>query len=206
MAEGGGKKRHAENEKSENKGNVKKKFTGHWSQGLLSSMNDPDLIVESDDKMVVIKDKYPKAKYHFLVMPKESIPNLKSLKTEHLDLLKHFDKKGREVAEKTDANIRFRYGYHSVPSMSHLHMHVISQDFNSPCLKTKKHWNSFTSQYFVDSEEVLKMLEKDGKVHFDVKDYQALLNQDLRCHVCKRPQKNMPTLKEHIKTHDYTVP
>ena len=25
---------------------------------------------------------------------------------------------------------------------SHLHMHVISQDFDSPCLKNKKHWNS----------------------------------------------------------------
>ena len=37
---------------------------------------------------------------------------------------------------------------------SHLHMHVISQDFNSPCLKTKKHWNSFTTSYFVDSTGV----------------------------------------------------
>ena len=37
---------------------------------------------------------------------------------------------------------------------SHLHMHVISQDFDSPCLKTKKHWNSFTTSYFVDSTGV----------------------------------------------------
>ena len=34
---------------------------------------------------------------------------------------------------------------------SQLHMHVISQDFDSPSLKTKKHWNSFTTEYFVDS-------------------------------------------------------
>ena len=34
---------------------------------------------------------------------------------------------------------------------SHVHLHVISQDFNSPCLKTKKHWNSFTTEYFIDS-------------------------------------------------------
>lgn len=31
-------------------------------------------------------------------------------------------------------------------------MHVISQDFSSSCLKTKKHWNSFTTEYFVDAE------------------------------------------------------
>lgn len=35
---------------------------GHWSQGLLSSMNDPNLIVESDERVVIIKDKYPKVK------------------------------------------------------------------------------------------------------------------------------------------------
>jgi len=34
---------------------------------------------------------------------------------------------------------------------SQLHMHVISQDFNSASLKTKKHWNSFTTEYFIDS-------------------------------------------------------
>ena len=32
------------------------------------------------------------------------------------------------------------------------HLHVISQDFDSPSLKNKKHWNSFTTPYFVDSK------------------------------------------------------
>ena len=31
-------------------------------------------------------------------------------------------------------------------------MHVISQDFDSASLKTKKHWNSFTTAYFVDAQ------------------------------------------------------
>jgi len=30
----------------------------------------------------------------------------------------------------------FRYGYHAIPSMALLHMHVISQDFISDSLKT----------------------------------------------------------------------
>ncbi len=33
---------------------------GHWSLGLLDSMNDPQLQVYKDDKLVIIKDKYPK--------------------------------------------------------------------------------------------------------------------------------------------------
>ena len=35
---------------------------GHWAQGLLEAMNDPNLIVESDERIVIIKDKYPKVK------------------------------------------------------------------------------------------------------------------------------------------------
>lgn len=33
---------------------------GYWSQGLLASMKDPNLIIYSDSNLVVIKDKYPK--------------------------------------------------------------------------------------------------------------------------------------------------
>ncbi|BFZ06136.1 hypothetical protein BsWGS_09174 [Bradybaena similaris] len=125
--------------------------SGHWSQGLLAAMNNPWSTVVSDDKLVVIKDKYPKAMYHFLVMPRRNIPSLKHVTKTDLDLLRHMQKQGEEVAEKANKELQFRFGYHVVPSMSHLHMHVISQDFNSPFLKTKKHWNSFTTQYFVDS-------------------------------------------------------
>lgn len=60
MAEGKSKKRPLEDENSKTDKKTGKKIVGHWSQGLLSSMTDPDLIVESDDKMVVIRDKYPK--------------------------------------------------------------------------------------------------------------------------------------------------
>lgn len=37
-------------------------------------------------------------------------------------------------------------------SYSQVHLHVISQDFDSPSLKNKKHWNSFTTDYFMDSQ------------------------------------------------------
>ena len=40
------------------------------------------------------------AKFHFLVLPREKIPNLKSLSTSHLDLLRHIHEKGEEIALK----------------------------------------------------------------------------------------------------------
>lgn len=183
-------------------GNATKKPFGHWSMGLKSSMDDPELRVDSDDKCVIIKDKYPKARYHFLILPKENIPNLKSLKPDHVLLLKHIHEKGEDLARKYETEkLKFRLGYHGIPSMSHVHMHVISQDFDSPCLKTKKHWNSFTSDYFRDSLDVIKELEETGTVQVDRSKFEDYLKQPLKCHVCKKEQKNIPTLKQHILTH-----
>lgn len=176
--------------------------SGHWSQGLKASMQDPKMQVYKDDKVVVIKDKYPKARYHWLVLPWESIASLKALGRDHCDLLRHMHKIGdRMVDECPDASLlRFRSGYHAIPSMSHVHLHVISQDFDSPCLKNKKHWNSFTTDYFIESQEVIAMLEQDGKV--TVKEgMNELLKLPLRCHVCHKELSTVPQLKEHLKSH-----
>ncbi|XP_078070071.1 aprataxin [Mustelus asterias] len=180
----------------------RKDFQGMWSQGLKVSMQDPKMQVYKDDTVVVIKDKYPKARFHWLVLPWESISSLKAVRRDHLTLLQHMDQVGQKlVQECLDSDmLKFRLGYHAIPSMSHIHLHVISQDFDSPCLKNKKHWNSFNTDYFLESEDVMKMVERDGKV--TVKDGTAeLLKLPLMCHVCQRQQSTMPQLKEHLKKH-----
>lgn len=53
-----------------------KQRTNHWATGLLQAMKDPSLQVISNDIAVVIKDKYPKAKYHYLILPWENIPDI----------------------------------------------------------------------------------------------------------------------------------
>lgn len=175
---------------------------GHWSQGLKTSMQDPQMQVYKDDKVVVIKDKYPKARYHWLVLPWQSIPSLKALRGEHCDLLKHMQRVGERMIQQCpdSSTLRFRSGYHAIPSMSHIHLHVISQDFDSPCLKNKKHWNSFTTEYFIDSQDVIQMLETNGKVSVK-EDTSELLKLPLRCHVCHKESATIPSLKEHLKSH-----
>lgn len=127
--------------------------TGHWSMGLHKSMEDPKLVVKSDNLVTVIKDAYPKAEFHYLILPKQNITSLKAIKKEQLDLLQYMDKIARElISEEHHKNKQFKMGYHAEPSMSYLHMHVISTDMNSTCLKTKKHWNSFTTDFFIKSE------------------------------------------------------
>ncbi|KAK3764136.1 hypothetical protein RRG08_039305 [Elysia crispata] len=181
------------------------KNSGHWSQGLLASMNDTNAVVDSDDTVVIIKDKYPKALFHFLVMPRQKIPYLKSVTTNDLALLEYIQKKGEEIAQRANTELKFRFGYHAVPSMSHLHMHVISQDFNSPCLKTKKHWNSFTTEYFVDSKDVIQQIKLKGIFSPDIHEMNELLKRDLRCHVCNKGFSTISSLKAHIVMHDVTV-
>ncbi|CAG0891710.1 unnamed protein product [Darwinula stevensoni] len=122
-----------------------------WQGGLLRSIKNPKMKIKEDDKVTVIKDLYPKAVHHYLVIPKEPIVNLLKLTKDHLHLLEHMDAVGMEITSQFPKE-EFRLGYHAVPSMSQLHLHVISQDFNSPFLKTKKHWNSFTSKFFLESQ------------------------------------------------------
>ena len=43
-------------------------------------------------------------------------------------------------------------GVHAVPSMAHLHIHVISRDRHSPCMKHRKHYNSFATEFMVPLE------------------------------------------------------
>ena len=53
-----------------------KRFNNHWSQSLYAAMNDKELVEYEDEKICVIKDKYPKAQKHFLVLPKEKLATL----------------------------------------------------------------------------------------------------------------------------------
>ncbi|XP_061779054.2 aprataxin isoform X1 [Nerophis lumbriciformis] len=175
---------------------------GHWSQGLKASMQDPNMQVYKDDQVVVIKDKYPKARYHWLVLPWVSIASLKALRKEHCGLLRHMHGVAEQMVQQCPQarSLDFRSGYHAIPSMSHVHLHVISQDFDSPCLKNKKHWNSFTTEYFINSQDVIGMLESDGRV--TVREGTSdLLKAPLRCHLCRHQPATIPALKQHLKSH-----
>ncbi|UJR25656.1 hypothetical protein I4U23_007007 [Adineta vaga] len=180
----------------------------HWSVALSDALNDESVRLYRDDLCTVIKDKFPKARIHLLVMPNQFIADLKCVNDTDLPLLKHMLKIGKEIAEKTAAKAnatglfaRFRYGYHAIPSLSLLHMHVISQDFISDSLKTKKHWNSFTSEYFLDASDVIDDLQANGSIRTDTTRMKRLLGNELQCHQCSNTFATMPKLKQHLMTH-----
>ena len=179
----------------------------HWTQGLYASMKDSSLLVSEDDAVVVIKDKYPKARHHYLIMPKDaSLRSLHALSfPAHADIFRRLEERGRDLERKLakkDPTARFRLGFHASPSMPPLHAHLISQDFDSSCLKNKKHWNSFTTDFFRDFSDVERELKAKGSIaRWDSKRLEELLKRELRCHVCDKKFPNFPSLKEHIKSH-----
>ena len=179
---------------------------GRWDMKLFQAMKDPkQLFDDSDDKIVVIKDGYPKSLHHYLIIPRETIYTLKDLREKHLSLLEHMKKLGQSLVEQLQKEnggpLRFRMGYHAVTSMKQIHMHVISQDFNSVCLKHKKHYNSFTTAFFLDVNFVISELTCKGRVIMDTAKYEDMLKQPMICHVCKTAIKNIPDLKRHLKLH-----
>ncbi|KAK3928733.1 Aprataxin [Frankliniella fusca] len=182
---------------------AKKPCTGHWANGLLSAMEDPNLRVYGDEQVVVIKDKYPKAQFHFLVLPKIHIPNLKKLDESHVRLLEYMQEVGHKITQKKQfSDHNFRFGYHAEPSMNHLHLHVISDDFCSDSLKTKKHYNSFTTDHFIDSQKVIDSLKNTGKVTVPSREEcEKFLKQPLVCFKCGEEMTTMPKLKLHLKSH-----
>lgn len=79
-----------------------------WSSALLKTMKDPNFVVYSDQKIVIIKDMYPKAKYHFLIICNEDIPSVRSVNPKHLNLLKYMDQKAKEYVSKNLPTTDFR--------------------------------------------------------------------------------------------------
>ncbi|KAJ4764212.1 Transcription factor bHLH140 [Rhynchospora pubera] len=192
-----------ESKNKENREEVKSRNWGSWALALYNTAMDPekykDGLLEIADDFIVLNDLYPKARKHVLVLSRlNGLDCLEDAKREHLPILKSMHSAGVKWVKKflsEDPSPHFRLGYHSVPSMRQLHLHVISQDFDSPSLKNKKHWNSFNTAFFRDSVDVIDEIEEHGSAKLSG---EKLLEMELRCHRCKSAHPNIPKLKSHI--------
>lgn len=178
--------------------------SGHWSQGLKQALKDPNNIIYESKSCSVINDKYPKAKRHFLVISKLDLSSMTVLNETHVPLLEEMVQIGKDLQakeKKINPKMEFKMGFHAVPSMTRLHMHVISTDFDSICLKNKRHWNSFTTSFFRPASQILSELRSNSRISIDSSFYKRFLEDALKCHICNEKPRNLPRLKDHIKTH-----
>lgn len=163
---------------------------------------------------VLVYDAYPKARVHLLVMSKKEteISGIRSLTQHHLPMLQHMQRLALSVVDvlKRDPVIAeatkgcFKLGFHAIPSLMPLHLHLISSDFDSSALKSKKHFNSFTTEFFVDIRIVMNALAHNARPDVMKSDVYAekMLKGEMRCHHigCEQVLTNIPQLKSHLKT------
>ncbi|KAL8635318.1 MAG: hypothetical protein Q9228_007179 [Teloschistes exilis] len=107
---------------------------------------------------------------------------------------------GKELDEATlppgrDWSAEVVAGIHSHPSMSHLHIHILSVDHYNQCMRHRKHYNSFATPFLVGVDE-FPMKKEDMKRRFK----ERFLQQDLVCWRCGRNFGNkFKGLKEHLE-------
>ncbi|KAK8902216.1 hypothetical protein QC760_009693 [Botrytis cinerea] len=104
-----------------------------------------------------------------------------------------------EMPEGRDWEKDVVIGIHMHPSMDHLHIHVLSVDRYSSCLKKRKHYNSFATPFFVNlsefplSEERKEALDRRGQG-------KAWLEENLKCWRCGMQFGNkFSKLKDHLE-------
>ena len=188
------------------------------------SMNNNLMQIFKDDEFVCIRDKFPKAKFHALIIPISNEENDEFLNLEQVlesSNCFHFFKKLKEFTLKIVARLpesidknNLQYGFHAIQTFKPIHMHIISKDFFSPYLKNEKIWNSFNTPYFIHLDDLIRHLSVDLRECrinyfkndiFHLKDCNhlesLLITSSIKCNICQQEQVNINSLKDHLLTH-----
>jgi histidine triad (HIT) family protein len=95
----------------------------------IASGDQPAQHVGADDGVIAIRDKFPQAPVHALVIPVEHIPSVHELTEEHGDLLARCFRLARRVADAEGISDGYRVatnvGSRGGQAIPHLHFHVI---------------------------------------------------------------------------------
>ncbi|OBT92063.1 aprataxin-like protein [Pseudogymnoascus verrucosus] len=102
---------------------------------------------------------------------------------------------GEELPKGRDWESEVMMGIHAHPSMSHLHVHVLSVDRYSECMKNRAHYNSFTTPFFVPLD-AFPLAADDPRRDPSEAGY---LSQDLKCWRCGAGfGRSFARLNEHL--------
>jgi aprataxin len=191
-----------------------------------------DCIIFRNESCTLIKDAYPKAKIHLLLLPNEAFMTAKDvryLSKEEPRKVEYFHSIAKAVVASIQtgtvdsmleggnfeeliqqyAGDLFQLGYHIIPSLYPLHLHIMTQDFDSPSMNKKVHWNKFTTDFFVTTELVERMLQtpqqinRQGLLDFPSEEfYSVRLKSPLTCICCGESLNTITKMKQHYVSCD----
>eukprot|EP00662_Eupelagonemidae_sp_cell21_P049920 gene49920-4693_t len=167
----------------------------------------PDRVLLVTTRLVVIYAAYAKARRHLLVLPRERIDGPEQLQPRHAPLLREMAR----LAEWADSKMRsretglppLRAGFHAVPSMKQLHLHLISLDFDSSNLLNKNQWNKYNTSFFVPPLQWAELLERGRSLSIDRDAELRKLQLDMRCPLTLRDLSDMDAVKAHLMSDEY---
>lgn len=202
--------------------------------GLLAYIQEPETfpssrVIYHNEEWVLIRDLYPKASVHLLLLPRnpryysqhpfnafEDAKFLASAKTELVKAketavselrriygrFSESEKERIQAMEADDAPPELPIGrdwskdiltgIHANPSMNHLHIHILSCDRQSECLRHRKHYNSFNTRFLVPLDD-FPVPKNDMRWHAG-----GYMHEDM---VCWRCGKNFGNKFAKLKVH-----
>jgi aprataxin len=208
--------------------------------GLEAYIVAPESFLESEivyhnENWVLIRDLYPKASVHLLLLPRDlkishifpaykafnSNPEFlnnakveaeKAAQIAASELRRQFssvsaseetrvkameaDDPPTELPEGRNWRKEIKIGIHKVPTMSNLHIHIISRDMHSASMKHRKHYNSFNTPFFVPLTDFPLNEEHEALLHGE-----RYLESDMRCWNCGMNFGNQfKKLKSHLES------
>jgi len=162
-------------------------------------------VLHQTEEFVTIHDGYPKAAVHLLVLPRARVASLEKLTCEHLPMLKRLSAYVAWLLEQVegkdgDPGVGWTHGLHSVPSLKQLHVHVMTLDLNSPCMKNAKHFSSFLPPFLVSLDKVIQMLQDGVLNNRSPKELEEdMKKRRLCCHRCGADfGRGFAELKRHL--------
>ncbi|KAF2859948.1 HIT-like protein [Piedraia hortae CBS 480.64] len=165
-------------------------------------------VVYYNTHFTVIRDLFPKASIHWLILPRDPLKSITRPQEAFDDVafLQECQAEERKVhamvvdelakmfpgrREWTEEDVKS--GIHANPSMAHLHIHVLSEDMVSDCMKKSNHYLSFTTDFLVGLDQF--PLEKDDYRRH----YGQWTTNDMKCWRCGTNFGNsMAKLKRHL--------
>ena len=160
-------------------------------------------VLFESSEFIIIRDKFPKAKHHYLAIPFKDINKISLAKPEDVELIQKMrDEAIKFVGSVSEEDTEFKLGFHAIPSLDRLHLHIISQDFDSECLKHAKHWNSFNTEFFIEVDLAIRELKEKGRMEVNNEKFHSLeMSKQMKCNRCQEMFSNITKLKSHLKTH-----
>ncbi|KAI5288593.1 aprataxin-like protein [Ascosphaera aggregata] len=191
----------------------------------------PSVVLDHNKTFVVIRDKFPKASLHMLLLPRnrdktwvhpikafDDVHFLEEVCAEAANVMKLAASELRrlhgqyseqekirrdamaaepppdELPEGRDWERELQCGIHAGPSMNNLHIHIMSIDRSGPYVKHRKHYNSFSTAFFIPLKDF--PLASDDYRRTSL--VSACLHEDL---ICWRCGKNFGNAFDQLQRH-----